>query len=255
MKFSEGGPDNLLRFIDVGGAGGIQPKWYAHADQIFPVLFEPNPAEAGKLQNALRDRFPHALVLEKALSHVSGARNLNITRHWGCASFLKPNETVLNKYRIAPLFDVMGSTSVDCVRYDTLHNQGLAPPPDAIKIDVQGFEYEVLQGFGGLLQDCLGIELETHVYPLYNNQKLLHHLIEFLSDFGFVLRRANPILSFDGDIVEFDVWFTKDIEVWRKLSQTQRQKFSLICRAWDLIDYSRIDPAAKHNEILPVASE
>lgn len=81
----------------------------------------------------------------------------------------------------------------------------------------------MLQGFGELLQTCLGIELETHVYPIYQGQKLLHHLIAFLSDYGFVLRKLTPllnmgapdrpVLSLDGDFVEFDAWFTKNIRL------------------------------------------
>ena len=84
------------------------------------------------------------------------------------------------------------------------------PAPDAVKIDVQGYEHEVLQGFGGLLQGCLGIELETHVYPVYQDQKLLGDLIALLEPYGFVLRRLSPVPSFDGDVVELDAWFTQE---------------------------------------------
>ena len=110
----------------------------------------------------------------------------------------------------------------------------------------------MLQGFGGLLQTCLGIELEAHVYPIYHDQKLLHHLIAFLADFGFVLRRLAPVASFDGDIVELDVWFTKDIRAWRRLDPIQLEKFQLICDAWNLIDYRRVDPSASHTHLLPI---
>ena len=64
-----------------------------------------------------------------------------------------------------------------------------SPAPDAIKIDVQGFEFQVLQGFGSLLQHCLGIELEAHFYPIYRGQKLLHDIVSMLSDYGLVLRK------------------------------------------------------------------
>ncbi len=245
-------PEHMLRLVDVGGAGGVQPRWGAYADRIIPVAFEPNPAEAAKLRDTLKHTFASALVIEAALSNVVGTHDLNITRFWGCTSLRKPNWDILSKYRIAPAFEVTSTSSVACTRYDALQWAGEVPPPDAIKIDVQGFEYEVLQGFGGLLQTCLGIELETHVYPIYHDQKLLHHLMGLLSDFGFVLRKLTQVSSFDGDVVELDAWFTKDIHAWRRFDPGQQEKFTLICKAWDLIDYARINPAAPHDDISPL---
>ncbi len=84
-------PTHGLRLVDVGGAGGVQPKWRAHAGQIFPILFEPNPVEAAKLRDSLKDTYNHALVLETGLSNVIGPQDLNITRYWGCTSLRQPN--------------------------------------------------------------------------------------------------------------------------------------------------------------------
>jgi FkbM family methyltransferase len=236
-----------LCLVDVGGAGGLQPKWLPHAQRIMPVMFEPNPAEAAKL----RQTFADGLVLQTGLSNLTEAHDLHITRWWGCSSLRKPNREMLRKYRIAPLFEVQRTASVACTRYDTLHAAGEVPAPDAIKIDVQGFEYEVLQGFGGLLQGCLGIELETHLYPLYQDQKLLHHLVAFLADFGFVLRALAPVPSFDGDVVEVDAWFTKNIHAWRQLDPSRQEKFRLMSQVWNLLDYARIDPNGPHTQLAP----
>jgi FkbM family methyltransferase len=243
--------DEKLCLVDVGGAGGIQQKWRNHAARISPVLFEPNPAEAAKLRAGLIADFGAGLVLEIGLSDISGTRPLNIARYFGCTSLLQPNPAVLSKYRIAPLFDITHTVPVACTRYDELYRNGEVPAPDAIKIDVQGFEYEVLQGFGTLLQNCLSIELETHIYPIYQEQKLLHHLVALLAPFGFVLRALHPVSSFDGDVVELDAWFTKDISAWNQFTPRQRQKFSLICEVCNLVDYRRIDPRAGHNQISP----
>lgn len=241
-------PDQI-RLVDVGGAGGVQDKWLASASQIVPILFEPNPAEAVKLREIVAAQFTSGLVVERALSNVAGPMTLNVTRHWGCTSMRQPNPDVLSKYRIAPLFDVVNTHVVECTRYDTLHRAGLVPAPDVIKIDVQGFEYEVLLGFGGLLQTCFGIELETHVYPIYRNQKLLGDMIEFLGSFGFALRSLASIPSFDGDVVELDACFTQRIDRWRLLSASDKRKFSLISRTWNIVDYSRVDPDDHHQAI------
>lgn len=244
-------PSDRIRLVDVGGAGGLQPKWLGHADRIVPVLVEPNRPEAIKLREWLDGRFASSLVVESGLSNLSGPQALNIARYWGCTSLREPNPDVLSKYRIGPLFDIVDTATITCERYDTLWRNGQVPAPDVIKIDVQGFEYEVLQGFGGLLQTCIGIELETHVYPIYKGQKLFGDIINFLADFGFVLRKMTPVPSFDGDVVELDAWFTKDMRTWRTFELSSREKFALVCRVWDLIDYARIDPAAPHTDIRP----
>jgi FkbM family methyltransferase len=48
---------------------------------------------------------------------------------------------------------------VRSLRYDQLHAKGVVPVPHVVKIDFQGCEYEVLEGFGELLDQVLGIEL------------------------------------------------------------------------------------------------
>lgn len=247
---SERWPEHKLRLVDVGAAEGLQQKWLKSAARIAPILFEPNASEAAKLRRGISDRFGRSdLVLEIGLSNAVGAQKLNITQYWGCASLREPNRALLSKYRIGRAFEIIRTERVTCTRYDELHRRGEVPAPDAIKIDAQGYEYEVLQGFGSLLHDCLGIELETHLYPIYKEQKLLHDLVGLLARFGFVLRRLQPVPNFDGDVVELDAWFTKDIEKWRRLDSLQREKFTLICETWDLIDYRRIDPQQPHTHL------
>jgi FkbM family methyltransferase len=243
--------DKLI-LVDVGGAGGLNQKWKKNAARITPVLFEPNPSEAVALRESVSHDYADALVMEIGLSNITGPQKLNVARFWGCSSLREPNPDVLRKYRIGKAFDVMHTEAISCTRYDALFHDGLVPAPDAIKIDVQGFEYEVLQGFGGLLQNVLSIELETHVYKIYKDQKLMHDLIAFLADFGFVLRRIGHVQNFDGDVVELDAWFTKDIETWRGYDTLQKEKFSLICDACNLLDYRRINKNLPHWEYDPL---
>jgi hypothetical protein len=118
-----------------------------------------------------------------------------------------------------------------------LYHQGTVPAPDAIKIDAQGFEHQILLGFGSLLQDCLGIELEAHFYPLYRGQKLLHDIISLMSDHGLVLRTLQHVAQFDGDLVEVNAFFTKSRFAVRSLTPDQRRKFSLLTKVWELPEY------------------
>jgi FkbM family methyltransferase len=224
-----------LCLIDVGAMGGVQAKWRPHLDSITPVLFEPNPVEAAKL----RTHFIHATIVEAALSNVVGRRELVITENPTCISLRNPNQEFLANYDVHPNLRVKGTQEVDCTRYDVLYQKGVVPCPDAIKLDVQGCEYEVLLGFGALLQDCLGIELETHFYPIYRDQRLLHEIIALLGEYGFVLRKLdqNKMSNFGGDLVEVDAFFTKPRSVVRSYDRTQRRKFDLLTEVWELTQY------------------
>jgi FkbM family methyltransferase len=224
-------PERLV-LVDVGAMGGVQAKWLPYLDSITPILFEPNPEEAA----ALRANFTYATVVEAALGNVVGRRNLVITENPTCISMRSPNQEFLAAYTIHPHLRVKGTQEVECTRYDILHRKGIVPAPDAIKLDVQGCEYEVLIGFGALLQDCLGIELEAHFYPLYRDQHLLHEIIALLGDYGFVLRKLdqNKMDHFDGDLVEVDAFFTKPLSVVRSYDQIQRRKFDLLTTVWQL---------------------
>lgn len=224
-----------LRLVDVGAMGGLQTKWHPHIRRLQPILFEPNPPEAERL----RGMFPNATVVEAALSNVVGRQNLVVTKNPNCISLRSPNDAFLSNYGIRVHFEVKETLPVQCTRYDTLYRTGLVPAPDAIKLDVQGCEYEVLLGFGALLQDCLGVELETHFFPLYRDQRLLHEIISLLSHYGFVLRKLdqNKMDNFDGDLVEVDAFFTKPCATVRSYNPDQRSKFDLLTEVWGLHRY------------------
>jgi FkbM family methyltransferase len=227
-------PSPRLRLVDIGSAGGLQSKWLPHLEAIDPVLFEPNPASAAELRRSC----PTSLVIEAGLSNVVGKRDLILTRNPLCVSLLEPNDALLSQYKIKPHFDVVGRSEVHCTRFDTLYYDGTVPAPDLVKIDVQGFEHEVLLGFGSLLSSCMGIELEAHIYPLYKNQKLFPDIVRLLDDFGLVLRNLVTVPHFDGDVVELDAYFTIRQSKARRLTRGARKKFDLMTRVWELTPYA-----------------
>lgn len=225
-------PSRLV-VVDVGAAAGLQNKWAAHADRILPVLFEPNPAEAAKIRDTLRD-IPGALVIESGLSSRAGRHELTIGTWYGCTSMLRADPAVLRGYSIAGAYEPAGTATVSCDRYDALHRAGRVPAPDAVKLDVEGYEYEVLIGFGDLLGDCLGVEAEAWLTPVYRDTRLLHRLVEYLRLFGLVLRRIEPIDVFDGDLVVCDAFFTVTRERAARLEGERRRKFDLLSEVWEL---------------------
>ena len=222
--------------VDVGASGGLQPCWAQHADRILPVLFEPNPVEAEALRRVLSN-IPDAQVIERGLSSALGTYTLHIGRYFGCTSLLPADPEVLRGYQIAPLYDEVGQASVTCHRYDALHEAGEVPVPEVIKLDVEGFEYEVLQGFGQLLENCFGIEVETWLYPVYQGTKLLGDVVAYLRGFDLMLRRFEPLDAFDHDLFVGNAFFTMSKQRVARLDLVQRRKFDLMSDVWNLSAY------------------
>ncbi len=230
---------DLIRFIDVGAMGGLGPSLAAHASELWPVLFEPNAVEAQALERGMV-HYPRYTVIAGALGDADASVDLVKTRNPTCYSVLPPNFPFLNEYGISYHFAVEGREPVALSRYDTLYRAGRVPLPDALKIDVQGFEYQVLVGFGELLSDVLAIKLETQFYEVYQQQKLFGDLVQYLAKFGFVLRKidCDKMEHFAGDLVEVDAYFSKDRRSIRRLPPRARQKYEVLAKAWALPAYN-----------------
>jgi len=56
-----------------------------------------------------------------------------------------------------------------------------------IKIDTQGFEWQVLDGAGEMLQGAQGVLCELSLVPLYEGQRLWQEIIQRLQNEGFTL--------------------------------------------------------------------
>jgi FkbM family methyltransferase len=227
--------ESLLRLVDVGAMGGVHSKWKPYLSSLWAVLVEPNADEAKKLSMAA-PAYGRCTIIDRPLWSTSSRRTLYVTKNPTCVSLLKPNDELLANYGIAPHFEVVNRLMVECVRYDELFRCGKVPGPDVVKLDVQGAEYEVLLGFGNLLSSCLGIEIEAHFYSVYRSQKLFSDMVQLLGSFGYVLRKVdmNKIGNFDGDIVEVDACFTGPRRSRRALGPAQRDKWNLMCDAWNL---------------------
>jgi len=78
---------------------------------------------------------------------------------------------------------------VDIRTADSLIQQGDALPPCAVKIDVEGFEFEVLQGFGAQLADArlrlLGIEMHFGIVKERGMPEVPRQIEQLLRSHGF----------------------------------------------------------------------
>ena len=83
------------------------------------------------------------------------------------------------------------------------------PRPILLKIDVQGFELEVLKGATGLLPNLDAVYVEASYVELYEGQALHEEIERYLTDAGFILDgRYNTHLHQD-EPVQADLLFRR----------------------------------------------
>jgi FkbM family methyltransferase len=214
-------------FLDVGARGGLTQTWtrLIRRGAVIGVAVELDPVEASKLQRDL----PNLTCLPYALGPEIGKRTLYITKASGCTSFFEPNFQVLNSYEVRAYFDILKTIELDVTTYESLVKEGKAPWATFVKLDVQGFEKEVLKGFGEGLKNVLALEMEGHFRPFYCGQWSASEMIESMRQWGFVLRNIVPQGPFGGEFAEGNFFFSRPEKT---LADDQR----LLLRFWESLE-------------------
>lgn len=107
------------------------------------------------------------------------------------------------------------SERVPIAKLDSVAKQYLTPESNLlIKIDTQGFEWQVLDGAHETLQQARGVLCELSLVPLYDGQRLWRDIVDRLDAEGFMLwalqkgftdPRNGQSLQMDGIFLRWDV--------------------------------------------------
>lgn len=97
----------------------------------------------------------------------------------------------------APESKIIGKEKVNVFPLDEIGEQYRAAARNIfLKIDVQGFEQEVLKGATAFIEKAKGIEMEISLIALYEGQNwLLPEVLEFMKQKGFQLRSIIPAFT------------------------------------------------------------
>jgi FkbM family methyltransferase len=74
-----------------------------------------------------------------------------------------------------------------------------------VKIDTQGFEMEIIRGFGPRIKEVVGWQLELSVEPLYEGQPMMEEVIAKMREAGFSLWRILPGLRDPNTLQAFEL--------------------------------------------------
>jgi len=193
-------------YLDVGARGGLSRSWQLarQLGLIKPAYCEPDIAEAERLTTAN----PDAIVIPYAFGQTAETRTLYITREPGRSSLLVPEcPSVVKSGRED--WSVEREISVRVVRLDHVWSRFATSPPAFIKVDVQGFELEVLKGAEGLFDQIFCVELEASFLSFYRGQPILQTVFDFMFRREFDLVKIKPQGLFDTGILEFNAFFVR----------------------------------------------
>ncbi len=145
--------------------------------------------------SAERVRATHPLVV---CIHAT-VSDQNIIRTWyptippECSSLHEIDPEVAAKH--FPSIQVLPPTTVKCMTVDGI---GVLPKFDVLVTDVQGHDYEVLEGSARVLSSCKIVICEVWNKILYKGTRLLSDVQKLLDGYGFGLKQFLP-----GDKPEF----------------------------------------------------
>jgi FkbM family methyltransferase len=184
--------NKITGVIHVGAHDGEERTFYDDINCPIVDWHEANPFMFHRLQQNLSNH-PRHRSFNHAVSNCNGRVKFNISSNDGESSSILPMKL---HSQIYPSIHYIGEVEVNCVTLDSVYN--IEPILfNFLYMDVQGAEYNVLEGSKKLLQNHIQyIYSEVNFYELYEGCKLMSDIDELLSQFGFV--RTHLVDSLNG---------------------------------------------------------
>lgn len=203
---------NINVVLDVGansGQYGNELRSAAYTGHI--ISLEPLSAPFAQLErNASKD--PVWDCRRCALGDSDGSVTINVAGNAGASSSVLP---MLKSHQEAfPPANYIGTEEVSMHRLDSLANEVLGSDDQFfLKIDVQGFERQVLAGAKSTVNDrCVGMQLELSFLPLYEGGMLAREALDLADSLGFTLMGMMPGFADprDGRMLQADGIFFRE---------------------------------------------
>lgn len=198
---------DVASIVDIGANRG---QFALFCRALFPqatiVAFEPQAAAANAFRRLFRNA-PAVRLIEAAIAPSEGKATLHVSARDDSSSLLSITR---RQTEIFPGTGEIATAEVSTGRLDTF----LAPEdirsPALLKIDVQGYEADVLKGCESHL-DCFSyVYVECSFVELYAGQALAPEIIDWLHARGFLLTgRFNEVKARGTGLVQADFLFER----------------------------------------------
>ncbi len=193
--------------IDVGANRGQFALFALHRFPRAQLLcFEPLLEAHQKLTEVVGGD-PRVHIERCAVGATEGRLNLNVTRSDDSSSLLQPTPLQLQTF---PHTDSVSSVDVNVKALDDIVDSERIIRPFLLKIDVQGFELEVIKGAQRLLAEDGDLLVESSFAELYTGQALADEVVAALLSQGYRLRGIFSLTrGLDGAPLQGDFLFSR----------------------------------------------
>lgn len=177
---------NITGIIQVGANIGQEiPILTKYAKNIY--LFEPLTEAFNTLKDNI-SKYKNIKIFKFALGEKDEMKKINIsnTNFSASSSFLKPSLHL----EYFPEIEFDSYEEVQIKRFDSIDSKFVA---NFLILDVQGFELNVIKGFGENIKNIDFIYTEVSIEELYENSVLIQELDIELNKLGFI--RTNTKLA------------------------------------------------------------
>jgi FkbM family methyltransferase len=190
----------LKVIYDIGANVGT---WSVLAKSIIPSAslhaFEPLPAHHDGFVNNVRG-LDNVTLHRIALGATNTEAVLHVTNYTDASSMLQPTE-ISSSCGVAEV----AQFSVPLRRLDDYRVEQGLPWPDLIKLDVQGFELEVLKGASECLRAAKAVISEVSFVSFYKHQCLFHDVVGHLAGVGLFVRSFSVETALGAELGQTDM--------------------------------------------------
>lgn len=175
------------------------------------ISFEPVSVAHEKLAEESKDDSNWKVAPRMAIGDYNGKTEINVSQNLYSSSILNIKDTHVSS---APQSGYVDKEVVDVYMLDSLVGDILPQNLENafLKVDVQGYEKQVLDGAGELLENIQGIQSEMSLVPLYEDQILYDEFISIMQGYNFTIHAIFPgfMNKKMGQLLQFDGVFIKD---------------------------------------------
>jgi FkbM family methyltransferase len=191
--------------LDAGANKGQFTLMATRVRRGVPVhAYEPHPGET-KTFRAVHGRNGKVVLHELALGEREGNAELIISKQTDSSSLLPAAQTLSDLFSGTEASGETCTVRVAPLDAFPLHWQNASKA--LLKIDVQGYELQVLKGARQALKHCTYVYVESSDIVLYEGQALFDEVKAFLEREGFKLKSRSHEDIVDGKLIQADYLF------------------------------------------------
>lgn len=197
-------------FETIVDAGANRGQFALVAARRFPrariICIEPLGGPAAAAERVLRAHRAFSLI-RSAVGAREGTAAFHVTQSDDSSSLLKPTAAQLEAF---PNTQVDTSVTVPVRTLDALLKGENLPPPALLKLDVQGGEFEALQGAQSVLASFSSVLVECSFVQLYEGQALAGQVLSHLAERDFRMTAIYSLqLDRHGRLIQADMLFDR----------------------------------------------